>query len=475
MPDALRPTTQLNTKSYLGKALFGGTAPPDPSDPSDGGSDESSRSSTAESEDEPRRHRRRRRRRKEPRTLIKPIPPETYDGSANTRAFHKFVTEATHYLDDGRVPECERVAKLAQFLTAKAYDVYLHRVAYRPEDWELQEFFQALFDDCFPVNFLGIQRSNFDQCKQGNRTVREFVYELNELSMMVGSIDERVRVVRLWKGCVPEIQRELWMKGLNPEVSDFETVAATAEMIELAIGVADRRNIGPKVEGQQQPQNEKQKGNSAHHAGTAKSFPGKGPHGKPGNQDRRSEWKGQRDEKKPFQKRSDSQKGVLTEKEKDELRAEGKCYVCRTAGHIARNCPQRNVIGGTSKSGQAPGVRNNAIRLSAEEMIDIEQLADATESIESLTLGSMSVLFGSENLDEPHELLNVASSELGFVSGSAAGADPIASGEDSDNETIELNYNNGQPGAAPVGHRANSEEGLPRFSTTTLMEDPIGA
>ena len=475
LPDALRPTTQLNTKSYLGKALFGGTAPPDPSDPSDGGSDESSRSSTTESEDEPRRHRRRRRRRKEPRTLIKPIPPETYDGSANTRAFHKFVTEATHYLDDGRVPERERVAKLARFLTAKAYDVYLRRVAYRPEDWELQEFFQALFDDCFPVNFLGIQRSNFDRCKQGNRTVREFVYELNELSMMVGSIDERVRVVRLWKGCVPEIQRELWMKGLNPEVSDFETVAATAEMIELAIGVADRRNIGPKAEGQQQPQNEKQKGNSAHHAGTAKSFPGKGPHGKPGNQDRRSEWKGQRDEKKPFQKKSDSQKGVLTEKEKDELRAEGKCYVCRTAGHIARNCPQRNVIGGTSKSGQAPGVRNNAIRLSAEEMIEIEQLADATESIESLTLGSMSVLFGSENLDEPPELLNVASSELGFVSGSAAGADPIASGEDSDNETIELNYNNGQPGAAPVGHRANSEEGLPRFSTTTLMEDPIGA
>ena len=52
----------------------------------------------------------------------------------------------------------------------------------------------GLFDYCFPVNFLGIQRKNSNQCRQGNRTVREFVYELNKLSMMVGSIDERARV-----------------------------------------------------------------------------------------------------------------------------------------------------------------------------------------------------------------------------------------------------------------------------------------
>ena len=128
--------------------------------------------------------------------------------------------EATHYMKDGQVAKHRQVAMLARFLTGTAYDYYVRKVAYDRERWSLRRFFQGLFDYCFPVNFLGIQRKNFNQCRQGNRTVREFVYELNELSVMVGSIDERARVNRLWYGCSHEIQRELWMRGLNPELSD---------------------------------------------------------------------------------------------------------------------------------------------------------------------------------------------------------------------------------------------------------------
>ena len=152
------------------------------------------------------------------RMLIELIAPESYDGAVNTQTFHKFAMEATQYLEDGRVSRRWKVAMLSRFLTGTAYDFYVRRVAYDPERWSLECLFQGLVDSCFPVNFLGIQQKNFNQCHQGNRTIREFVYELNELSMMIGSIDERARVNRLWYGCHPDIQKELWMWGPKPRV-----------------------------------------------------------------------------------------------------------------------------------------------------------------------------------------------------------------------------------------------------------------
>ena len=158
--------------------------------------------------------------------------------------------EVTHYMKDGQVAKHHQVVMLARFLTRAVYDYYVQEVAYDPECWSLKRFFQGLFNYCFPVNFLGIQRKNFNQCQQGNRTMREFIYELNELSMMVGSINECAHVNWLWYRCSHKIQRELWMKGLNPELTDFETVAMTAETVELVSSVTKHWSVGPKAENQ---------------------------------------------------------------------------------------------------------------------------------------------------------------------------------------------------------------------------------
>ena len=299
--------------------------------------------------------------------------------------------------------------------------------------------------------------------------MREFVYELNELSVMVGSIDERARVNRLWYGCSHEIQRELWMRGLNPELSDFETVAMTAEMVELASSVTERRNMGPKAENQ--PSDKRKGSGNTHQADTSRSHTDKSAHGRPGHHVPRADARGQRDERKPFQKKHDNQKGVMTEKEKDELRAEGKCFVCRGAGHMARNCPQRNTVSTSGRAGQAPGVRNNAIRLGPSDLAQLEQLADASEAMESLTLASMVILPDQGWLDEVPSTVGYSSE---VDSDDSEGSDILSLGSDGDTE-IEINYTNGQPGAAPTNQRHDSVESLPQFLTTSLMEDPIAA
>jgi hypothetical protein len=106
--------------------------------------------------------------------IIKPVPPEVYDGSPNTLIF---VLETTNCEKDGRVRKWRQVFMIMRYLTGNAYECYIRKVAYNSEDWSLNGFFQELFDYCFPVNFLGIQRKNFNHCRQGTRTIREFAYE----------------------------------------------------------------------------------------------------------------------------------------------------------------------------------------------------------------------------------------------------------------------------------------------------------
>ena len=53
---------------------------------------------------------------------IKPIPPKEYDGSADVRAYHRFIWESDAYLQDGKVRGRRRVFLLSYYLTGKAYD-----------------------------------------------------------------------------------------------------------------------------------------------------------------------------------------------------------------------------------------------------------------------------------------------------------------------------------------------------------------
>jgi hypothetical protein len=65
-------------------------------------------------------------------------------------------------------------------------------------DWGLKQFFEELFNYCFPINYRMKQREQLHRCFQNARTVSEFIYELEEIINMIGLIDEREKIVWLW-------------------------------------------------------------------------------------------------------------------------------------------------------------------------------------------------------------------------------------------------------------------------------------
>ncbi|KIN96089.1 hypothetical protein M404DRAFT_164089, partial [Pisolithus tinctorius Marx 270] len=115
----------------------------------------------------------------------------------------------------------------------KVYKFYVHEVSGDPYKWRLSDFFMELFNYCFPINFHLQQREKLQACYQNSKTVKNYVYELNELWNMIGETDERAKVHKLWSGLHKELQRDLWREKLNPEISSLKRVIVSTEVLEI--------------------------------------------------------------------------------------------------------------------------------------------------------------------------------------------------------------------------------------------------
>ncbi|KAF8831165.1 hypothetical protein HHX47_DHR1000004 [Lentinula edodes] len=387
-----------------------------PSDPSSGSSSPSSSSSSTESSSESesessseldssdsehhkhRRHPKRRHSHKKYRKmLLKPDPPESYDGSINVNSFIKFVTEGTAYVRDGRVPKNRRVLKLSKYLTGKAYQFYLTTVANSPFDWRLRKFFTELYNFCFPLTFRLDQRRKLKRCFQNEKSVRDHLAELNDLFNTIGLIDEREKVHKLWASLNRKIQRGLWREKLNPELSTYDKVASTAELLEIIENVDPTDEPKKKVDKSDKAKSAKPSG-SIGNGGNAYTSAGKkfkpnnsysknSSHGSNQYSHNKGNWKNNSQGSKPrnsskprFQRRE------LSEKEKDEYRAAGRCFRCGGLGHMSRQCPDGKSV--LSSSNGPPGVASSHINIAIDSE-ELRTLAETTEEISELALGMM--------------------------------------------------------------------------------------
>ncbi|KAF9001165.1 hypothetical protein BDQ17DRAFT_1244713 [Cyathus striatus] len=98
----------------------------------------------------------------------------------------------------------------------------------------------------------------------------------------------------------------------------------------------------------------------------------------------------------------------LTDKEKSELLAAGKCFRCRETGHLSHNCPLGNTV--KSDSNKPPGVSSFNMEIS-------EEVVDETEELESLPFLSIFFNIDIQSGDEPDaSIVNDGSSPVGTSS-----------------------------------------------------------
>ena len=445
LPAASRPVAQLPKDSYLGMTLrnvgrshSGRRMPPDggetPSSSEPSSSEEYSESDDSSSEERPRRRRDNRhgrngrRRRKSSssssKQVIKPIAPKEYSGGADARAYHRFVRESEAYLRDGKVKGRRRIFLLSHYLTDKAYDFYTQKVANDEANWTLTQFYEELFNYCFPVDYRMQLRRTLARCHQNDKSVAEYTHELSELFNMIGDIPERDQVLKFWNGTRSVIQKGLWRDNLNPETSSWVRVIAQAEIIEISENVAERRDRRHGSSSQQGVSSNSQShgansnrsksrntGNST--SVRSVSFESKGTgHSGSGDKSRSGSTHGSDSRTQPshgrgnsrpprggFSSRGRSQTPRsssshqssaprLTDKERADRIAAGQCFVCGGADHYSRDCPTKKVV--RSNNGKPPGASSFNIEPAIEE-----HDSDGVEVLDSLPVGAISL--------EPHQ------------------------------------------------------------------------
>jgi hypothetical protein len=82
-----------------------------------------------------------------------------------------------------------------------------------------------------------------------------------------------------------------------------------------------------------------------------------------------------------------------------QLRAEGRCFLCKDVGHLSRNCPRRNTMSGNGNN-KPPGVPSYSMTMSL-----IEDENDSGDVLRSMPVGSIYILDAEMLVDVPEPVV----------------------------------------------------------------------
>ena len=278
-------------------------------------------------------------------------------------------------------------------MTGKAHEFYIRKVSSDPYRWNLHDFFLELFNSCFPVDFRSKQRRKLAECSQRGRTVREYVSELYEFWNLIGDVSEREKVTRLWNGFQHWLQSELWKDKLNSEKSTLSEVVAAAEVLEIA------HSVGGGSERHFHKGKDKSLSFNRSSDNPPRASDGGGKDGENSSTGNNQQHFGKRKPvTKPRAGKQLTSRMKLSKEEHDHAVENKLCFICKKSGHFANACPDTCTIQGGSSS-KPPGVSSFSVHVTP----DIEQLralADTTESLDQLELGTCELMLESFMLEE---------------------------------------------------------------------------
>ena len=80
--------------------------------------------------------------------------PELYNGKLDIETFDNWVHSITNYADVMKIRERTMIRLMSEYVTGTAKTFYLKHVANRADEWTYATLFPAIFDYCFPKDFL---------------------------------------------------------------------------------------------------------------------------------------------------------------------------------------------------------------------------------------------------------------------------------------------------------------------------------
>ncbi|KAG9113522.1 hypothetical protein FRC07_007771 [Ceratobasidium sp. 392] len=317
------------------------------------------------------------------RASVKLKEPTTYYGQESYDEFELWSYETDQWIKASGFSDTDTVEYMGTFLKKKAGRWYIDHIIPNLDEYTVDSLKMGLFAYCFPSDLKSQLRDEFDTAKQDNQKFVDYLQTLKRLQHRIPDITDRHICLKLWKTVHGYIKIKWIENGLDGETTDLQTLSETAERYEAAERVrwkneGFRSPLKPKytIPVQSEPKSEGRKlflsapkkpdnANSKPQAETSKGHPKNGK-----NKDQKPKLR--------------SDKPKMSREERNELRAAGKCFVCKEPGHTVKDCPTRNTAKPASVYSAAMQLKHDLIdelRKQREQLcIDIAsiQLANNT-------------------------------------------------------------------------------------------------
>ncbi|KAG8725987.1 hypothetical protein FRC11_001065, partial [Ceratobasidium sp. 423] len=265
--------------------------------------------------------------------------PTVYNGVANFDVFEQWVFEVDLWMHDTGFKKLEAVRHVGGFLTGKAASWYMNEVATNLREYKwMWKLYQGLFEHCFPFNYKQTLRERFHKAVQGNRSIKDFMRELRLYDKHLGDLAERE-------------------SGLNPEDSTLSKMVKTALQYERAEQMRKEETKKAERLKSDYTSPERLRGDKREDKPREKKPEKPEKREKPGKSS------------KP-ERKTDSTERKLMPEEKEQYRADGRCFKCGDVGHKSRDCPKKN-------KAKPSHISSSAVRLKA-----MDDLAVAVKQIE---------------------------------------------------------------------------------------------
>ncbi|KAG8693057.1 hypothetical protein FRC08_009346 [Ceratobasidium sp. 394] len=206
-------------------------------------------------------------------------------------------------------------------------------VAPDPERYTVDTIKIGLFAYCFPPDLKAKLRREFKYVRQGGMKFIDYLQLLRRLQRHILDITDRQLCLKLWDTVQTYIKIKWIEAGLDAEVSELESLATSAERYEAAEEVK-RRASGQKEHAK--PKHAEQRTERRDEGRKEHNYVPKNPQQNPKPQAGPS-----RPPNRPKDQKPKSDKPKMSREERNELRAAGKCFVCKEPGHTVKDCPTR--------------------------------------------------------------------------------------------------------------------------------------